>query len=265
MTEENRDTYVTTLVLFDSLCSTSHSISTSSRGDKYVGEFFIEMKLDDEKNNEETTFYAGDYVFILICASHDYDCYSTGDNLIKVGWDIEESIVDDLIFAKASEATLAYPPNGTVQYEWIGRNPNVNPVFDQMKVSLSKNTTGVLRCTYTTAWDRWKVHHSKVAKIIIVAYVPDSEAITYLEIDFLGPSSISGPQAWELMVLDYCNDNPVEGVTITFDGSPIGVTDANGLIFLGQLNPNEYPLKMTKTDYIDSDLDRLHNDSIIIP
>lgn len=270
MVEENKDAYVSTLILFElkSLCSSSHSISTSVRDDSYLsGEFFIQMKMDDEENNEVTTFYAGDYVYILVCASHNYECYTTGDDLTKKASNIIEEYVDDLVFAKASEATLAYPPTGNVQYEWIGRDPNANPVFDGMKVSLTKNVTGMLRCTYDVAWDRWEVHHGKVATIITTAYIPDTEAIAYLSIDFLSAEgvSISGPQAWELMVLDYCNDQPVEGVAITLGGSPVGVTDSAGLIFLGQLNPAEYTLKMTKTDYIDSDLDKLHNDKIIIP
>ncbi len=268
--EETRDTYVSTLILFDSLCSSSRSVSTSGTGG-YVGEAYIEMKLDDEKNldaegNEgNTTFYAGDYVFILVLSSYDYDCYSTGDTLLKVGWNIEEDIVDNIVFAKASEATLSRPPSDTVSYEWVGRDPGVNPVFDGMDISLSGEATGLLRCEYKVSWDRWKVHHSRIATIITVAYIPDTEAITYLEINFLGDEAISGPQAWELMVLDYCNDDPVPGAEITLGGSVIGVTDENGIIFLGQLNPAEYTLKMTALDYIDSDLDKLHNDSIVIP
>lgn len=282
--KDNRDSYVSALIEFEkkSICSLSKSYSMSKTADDRDedyddGTYFLEMKFDDEYNNNASEFYEGDDVYILIAASHDYDCYTTGDTVTKVGSAMIEEYTEDLVFAKQSEQTLAYPPDGPIKladYEWIGTPPpsdkpgtakSQNPIFDGMKVILPNTCTGVLRVTYNVSWDRWKVYYGRTGTVAVTAYIPSTEAISYLTIDYLSTTDVGAPEAWELQVLDYCTDQPVEGVMVTFDGESLGTTNSDGIVFIGDLTPDEYSLVMIKDGFVPSATDRLHNDSVIIP
>jgi hypothetical protein len=78
----------------------------------------------------------------------------------------------------------------------------------------------------------------------------------------------AGPQPidYTLMVVDHYSGQPIEGAHVWLDGSDKGYTDENGQVILEGVTPAQtYPVKITKTDYQDSDLDILANDEITIP
>lgn len=285
MMAENKEAYVSTLIFFEDLSSSSSMRSTSSRGSVYEDPaWHLEMKLDDVANNNQTTFtvqrppfgsgYGGALAYIKINASHDYEVECNAKDIRKSKSGISEDITDDIVFSRQDEQTLNHPPSVTIdtsKYKWLGNTPRdadgkkVNVTFDGMKIKLSFAVTGILRCVYKTKWDQWEINQYDEAEIVVVSYIPNSNAIAYLTVSFVyGPDDTPGPEAYEIQVLDYCTDDPIEGAAVTFDGELIGYTDENGLLFLGPLYAGTYPLSMTKDGYIDSASDKLHNDSVVI-
>ena len=92
---------------------------------------------------------------------------------------------------------------------------------------------------------------------------------TYVTID-VGDDTEPDPIDYALRVVDHYSGSPIEGahVWITYDGttSDKGYTDANGQVDLTNVVPGRtYELRITATDYQDSDADLLANDEITIP
>jgi len=262
-TEDNRDTFVSVLVEFSS-CSCSRS--ASSRGSTFNGTYSIAIELDEEANAGKTTFYEDEIAYVRVTTdAPDYECVTTGDHIRGVGTNIPKTIVEDIVFANTAEASLSGLPAGAVGYDWIGDAPaGVSPIFDGINITLRNRAIGLLRCTYQEVGDRYEVTNYTPEEIAIIAYVPDYPDSVYLTIEFESAAEEEAYDAFELMVIDYCSEEPVPGVTVTFDGVGIGVTDDDGILFLGQLTDGNYPLIMTKEGYLDSDADRLHNDSVEI-
>jgi hypothetical protein len=67
-----------------------------------------------------------------------------------------------------------------------------------------------------------------------------------------------------IRVTDYVDDDELLGVTVWLDGVNQGTTDVNGEIDIHGVTVGGHELKLTKTGYIDSDLDTLFNDYIRI-
>ena len=266
-TKDNRDSFVSTLIEFES-SSCSCSRSASSRGSTFQGTYSITIELDEVANEGQTTFYANEIAYVRVTTdAPSYECVTTGDHIRKVGSNIPETIIEDIVFANTSTASLSGTPAGAVSYEWVGQSPaGVSPVFDGVDIDIRNRAIGLLRCTYQEVGDRYEVTNYTPEEIAVIAYVPDYPDSAYITIEFEQDPDLADEayDAFELMVIDYCTEEPVPGVTINFDGVGIGTTDDDGLIFLGELSPDEYPLIMTKAGYLDSDADKLHNDSVII-
>lgn len=74
------------------------------------------------------------------------------------------------------------------------------------------------------------------------------------------------PVPYELEVKNYCTDEVLAGVTVYFDEVDIGQTSSQGIIALGALVPGSiHILRMAKVGFINSENDKLNNDSFVVP
>ncbi|OQY25703.1 MAG: hypothetical protein B6244_14785 [Candidatus Cloacimonetes bacterium 4572_55] len=65
-------------------------------------------------------------------------------------------------------------------------------------------------------------------------------------------------------IKDCATEVELESVTVTIDGSWKGTTDANGNLNLSGIAVGDHTIKLTKTGYLDSDLDDLANDTFTV-
>ena len=80
-----------------------------------------------------------------------------------------------------------------------------------------------------------------------------------------GQYSFSAPiRDITIRVTDYVDEDELSGVTVYLDGVSQGTTDANGEIALHGVTVGGHELKLTKTGYVDSDVDTLFNDYIMV-
>jgi len=65
-------------------------------------------------------------------------------------------------------------------------------------------------------------------------------------------------------ITDYVSEADVATASVYVDGALKGTTDANGEIDISGIAIGTHTLKVTKTGYVDSDLDELLNDYLVV-
>jgi len=243
----------------------------------------IALELDEEYNVDangdvitEFPLLRGE-AFVLVFCDTTYQMHTNGDSVRRINSRVPVEVEEQLTFDRTNEKALSRLPIGNVSYEWVGVEPsNPRVTFSEKRaITPSQTTIGVLKCTYKALADRWSLKYSRNANpndaiieedTIIVVGLIDADTKASLNVTFKEDESAgSGATSWVLSVKDFCSDSEIEYVSVWVDGVFVGTTDANGLLPLGVLASGTHTLQMTKTDYVDSDLDTLNNDTFEIP
>lgn len=234
----------------------------------------ISIELDSDKNEGKTSFDIDVTAYLKVYYNEAYTYESSGGTLKKVATNILLDIEDEKItFAATSEAYLAYLPSGTVNYSWVGDSAG-SPVFDGRKVSVSESVVAVLKCSYKSKGDRLSLSFNEEGQVVVVVVEGTAKASTTVNFA-TDEDEDAEPVPYRIKVIDYCSGDSLPSVTVTITtaGSPMdgevlvgGNTDANGEVYLGMLIPGrQYDLKMSRSDYLSSELDQLNNDYFIVP
>lgn len=226
----------------------------------------LSLSLDTVANEDETTFVIGNKVYLKFLSSVD-EPYTIEVNMgtakteaTNIHYPIED---DEITFANTNSGSLGYVPVGEVDYEWIGKSAGT-PVFNGREILLDEDSIAILKCNYKTKGDRLSVVSSEAGTVLVVVIQGENQAS--LSITFEDEEEEEEPVAYELDVKNYCSDASLSGVTVYLDEVDIGQTNINGIIALGALIPGStHTLKMMKAGYIDSDKDKLNNDSFTVP
>jgi hypothetical protein len=97
-------------------------------------------------------------------------------------------------------------------------------------------------------------------------YLIENNALVYshmITID-IDSYTTTSPVDVVVVVREYTTDALVEGAAVYINGAYRGLTDVNGRINIGSRSIGRYTIKITKSGYVDSDLDDLENDSFIV-
>lgn len=233
----------------------------------------VVLELDDEKNEDATTFATGTKAYLRFLSSSDaaYGITASTGTAKTEDTNIHYPIEDDQItFTNSDYGYLNYIPVGSVDYEWVGNDPGYNPIFEGRKVTLGESAVAILNCNYSVAGDRLSVKSDVVGDVVVVV-IQGSNQVD-LTVSFREPSVDDDgepepePVAYELEVIDYCTGEVLPGVTVYLDEVDMGQTDSSGVIALGGLIPGtSYDLRMAKSGYVNSESDKLNNDSISVP
>ena len=249
----------------------------------------LSLILDNDKNDDETTFGVGDWVYLLCFHANDAErtYISSNGSVSRVAQDAAVDIEDEVVnFQNTSTGILAYLPIHSVSYVWsgisFGEYPNnVFPIFDGRTITLKEKALGTLTCTYKTKADRVRLSAVNIlgSTFVLVTQTIESEETgengetgefteysSVCEVIFEDVTGTDEPIPYDLNIKDFCSSSDIEGVEVIWDGVNIGVTDSSGVIYLGLQAPRStHTLKMVKTGYIPSDEDNLNNDSVTIP
>jgi len=224
----------------------------------------VQLILDSDKNAGKTVFEPGSDVWLkLFCddptaTDITFKCSNGTASIHATG--LPMAFKEEISFMMTLEATLQYLPDTAVSVKWIGTNAGT-PSFDGRSVTIPAKAVGILECKYTTLWSSVKCIPTKAVSTLVCAFQDGGKDCVTFEVE-----EAAGPGSYELEVRDYCSGDTLAGVTVYFDGVNVGQTDSNGVIYLGNLLPgSSHSLRMTKTDYIDSDKDKLNNDLIEVP
>lgn len=229
----------------------------------------LSLELDSVANGGKTSFVVNQNVYLkfLFPGSSPYTVKSSMGTAGVAATNIHYLVQDEEVqFANSKTGALRYYPFEGVTHRWIGISAGT-PHFNGKEITLGGLSVAILNCTYKTKGDRLFIVSSKVGNVLVVAIQGKNQAS--LTVNFGGKDGEEPPPPpvpYELEVKDYCTDEILPGVTIYLDDADIGQTDANGIIALGALVPGStHSLRMAKGGYINSEKDKLDNDSFTIP
>lgn len=242
----------------------------------------LDLSLDDKKLTEvykeegKIKFAPGETAYLKLLRSSDesYEIYTSAGVASRSARNLMYPMSEDVVFPATKYGELDHAPNGGVDWVWMGKNAG-DPLFNGRNIRLNLRyegavPVGILRCEYETKGDRLKLRVESddmgdfdVMDVLVV--VVQGENIEYTQVTY-DTEEGGDPIPVNLLVKDFCSDDNVDEVEVYLDGSYVGKTNMDGKIYLGELVPRSlHDLKMTKSGYIDSDLDVLHNDSFTVP
>ena len=183
---------------------------------------------------------------------------------------IQYPVDEDLTFANVDSATLGLLPSTSITWEWLGNNGG-RPLFNGQIVTVPSAVVGVLHCEYKTAGDRLglTVSYADMAvhglgEVSVVAVVTQNGKTASAIVTFSIKEAVTAV-ATDLEVRSFCDDSILVGAQVYLDSVSKGVTNGNGLCYLGMLTPGvEYSIVVTKDGYISTDSDILSNDRFVI-
>jgi len=178
-------------------------------------------------------------------------------NFIKRG-EVKEQ-TEYIVFANSDTAYTQYDVNTLISAEWQGVIAgNVNIYGNE--ITLPAAATGVLKVVYNTLYDVISLTCNMDTQCLLTA--TGTDRFGYVVVDYT--YNISGSVAVVLKVRDACSGAVLSDAHVWLNGGYKGITDSDGYINLGKLNPGTYSLKTTKTGYQDSDQDIISNDSFTV-
>ena len=74
----------------------------------------------------------------------------------------------------------------------------------------------------------------------------------------------SGARNVTINIKDYATEVDLETATIYVDGSYKGGTDSDGNVYISNVSVGDHTLRITKSGYLNSDLDDLANDTFTV-
>ena len=96
-------------------------------------------------------------------------------------------------------------------------------------------------------------------------YFEDGSARVDWDYEVLDPGTGPGYKDFTVKIIDINTEAIVPGAAIELDGTPVGTTDINGEItFPGLEIGSSHDILITKSGYVDSDLDDISNDSFVV-
>lgn len=238
----------------------------------------LSLSLDGDRNQEvygqsKTTFAPGEvaYLKLMRSSSAAYQMHSSAGVVSVQATNIPYAFDENITFLMTTSSELQYIPNGAVDFQWMGRDPDQEPLVNRRTVSIPSPAVAVLHCEYDSLGDRLRLHVTNSAmgsndQIQVSVLVVQGEQTASLNVTYALGGSNNEPVPIDLEVRDFCSDEIVEDVEVFLDGTSMGTTNLNGKIYLGELVPGSvHQLRMTKSGYIDSDLDVLYNDEFTVP
>jgi hypothetical protein len=228
----------------------------------------LSLELDSAANGGKTSFVVNQNVYLkfLFPGSSPYTVKSSMGTAGVAAMNIHYLVQDEEVqFANSKTGTLRYYPLEGVTHRWIGVSAGT-PRFNGKEITLGGLSVAILNCTYKTKGDRLFIVSGKVGNVLVVAIQGKNQASLTVNFGEKNGDGNGKPVPYELEVKDYCTDEILSGVTIYLDDADIGQTDANGVIALGALVPGStHSLRMAKGGYINSEKDKLNNDSFTVP
>ena len=195
---------------------------------------------------------AGSYFKVF--ASSSYKLQASSGVVCLLNANQPQDKTELLQFAASGSGNLSLPPEGILEWRWIGK-AGPDPVFSGQEVRLASAATGLLEVAYRVLFDRWRLSGAKEDSL--VAGTCDGATASLLF------EAEDGPKECELQVVDHCTGEPVYNATVVVDGQTYR-SDARGRVYLGVLAKGEHSLVMDKDGYKHSRADGLDNDGFVL-
>ena len=246
------------------------STSTTIVFNKDLEAVGLNLELDEDRNNDKTSFNPGDVVYIRVSPGGlSPNSNTTMGAITKQSANIVRRVPKEdyeyQIFARDMEKDFGYLCTELVDLQWCGFIPDVPPQFNELKISFSEPVSCVMKIKYNTSYDLWRLSGVNIpCKVLVEAFTEDRYGS--LVIDF-SPTEEGQEEAQKshtyLSVRDACTQQTIPGAIVIIEGVEY-IADSNGRVDLGIMETGTYPIKITADEYQDSDKDRIGNDQLVI-
>lgn len=236
------------------------------------GDWQVEAVVEPEENGDQSSFRLGDIPRITVYT--DWPIVRKWSNFGTITGPITQKVKQrEEIFYwtnNPSKTTLNFiPVNGSFSYEWLGNvlindQPATNPKIIQTEKNLNSpkgKITGVLKCTYSVPCYIFDLTDGQ--RQTMPVFWNSKGAYGSCQIDF--SEETAGKKFVRFKVKDFCTKNPVTGGARVFVDGREFITDAEGMVDLGELTTGKtYPVRITAAGYVDSDKDNITNDEFTL-
>ena len=231
-----------------------------------------------EKESPDTVV-PGDAVYIRVYGEYrPNDTAGSGGSAPSiVTHDILERKTENIVFTNGT-ASLSYPllcsragatspvvvtfsgqylSNLPVLYKQGSKQLVINELIDHSEVRYYSVPASV---TYYTSYFKYRVNvpSSYDSTTFVAVFGFESCSTAALNITISSVTELT--KDITITVGDNASDVDIEGVSVLIDGRYRGLTDSNGELDVAGVSVGDHSIKMTKSGYIDSDLDSLAND-----
>jgi len=237
-----------------------------------------------EKDSPETVV-AGSTVLVRVYNPLDYVISgwttTSGTEVTKKSENNVEQFIEEVTIINGA-VTLDYPvgvwhPTGQAQFEISFPDPSV-PI--NTGVSWAQGSKTVTVQAFVDNFDRYYVK-AKITyyadydlySTVLMGGLDISSENVIANFTECGIKSLSvtideaagvGIRDITINITDYATEVDLEGATVYVDGSSKGTTDSDGNVDVNNVSVGDHTLRITKSGYLNSDLDDLANDTFTV-
>jgi len=222
--------------------------------------------------------------YIQVISSEPYTLRTSADiGLTKVGTGLPAYHSEQVTFTMTAEASLAYPPDGLVALDWLGRIPSATRArTDGRRLVMPEPVMGVLTASYRYLYERWRMITWMANVVVLMAFDRDNQALGNMTLQWTqapDDDEVEGDETLEAVSLqwrDAMTLAPIPGgeLYINRTWGPVGQT-VPGMVSIGKTNgagvitfsapKGRHQIKFVHPQYINTDEDSIaDNDYLVI-
>jgi hypothetical protein len=231
----------------------------------FEDEGYCEVFIDPDQNSGKEIFEPGDRPIISVTTSADIAEKCSGDGKLEYHGKalVEIDYVQPVMGEK--RFTLQYEPFGEVQTEWATGCGKAKVEVEGRTLTIDKAMYGLLRIYYEVETELYLLRDVTKWDETLVYFKNEDDFSGYTTVDFRGDDSPNELFIGYLVVRDIVTRQPVPGTDVTWDGSYIGTTDAEGRVYLGKISKGTYDILLEPpSPYYKSNEDGIANDRVTI-
>lgn len=229
----------------------SFGTSDSTSTDSYTFEAVGDTTVYTAGNHATVNMFPSDNAAVFSLSSGTAKRSSTGNTITKTEY---------IIFAQSDTGSLGYPADKVLSISWQGKTGGA-PTITGTTVSLPETCSGVLKITYQTSYDVLDVVCPIASMCLLEAKGASRYGYTTLDYTY---GTGEGTTPVMLKVRDAQTNVVLPDASVWINDVYMGVTDGNGFIDLGYMNPGTYSVRAVKSGYQDTDQDVIANDSFTV-
>jgi len=240
---------------------------------------YVALEEDTEYNLSKTCYAPGDYAYFKVYKNGSFDIKATSGTPTRIDSNVSELVEDESISFTNFVGSAAKPISSVSHASWIGISlGHVNYALGTTKVYVIEDTEtgggggfgveghshdgfGVLKITYHSKFDRYRVKSNEVGDLMAYAIGTGVCEGTTASVTFTFSDDCDlGAKTVTILARDAITNEPIPVASVWVDGAFRGFTNTEGQLSVGILTVGLHTIQITAANYQDTFGDGLAND-----